>query len=197
MSDLLLNCVRKKLSDYFVALRKLKIKKKKVEHYLSCFWRDVYLNCMPNEPIPRNLISAPPSFGKMTRRIKMSSPVFRSTDAIWWKVVSICSVISKLCGVVEGTFQWANRSFHCWTGNSTQSIQTSPARYWQRTENRAELIDTSLPSKSSWYSAKKNHCSITKIFTESPKSLGSLSKDHGNVNDDARKQWFDWLNEEK
>ena len=28
-------------------------------------------------------------------------------------------------------------------------------------------------------------------------SVGSLSKDDGNGNDDARKQWSDWLNEEK
>ena len=27
--------------------------------------------------------------------------------------------------------------------------------------------------------------------------IGSLSKDDGNANDDARKQWFDSLNEEK
>ena len=27
--------------------------------------------------------------------------------------------------------------------------------------------------------------------------IGSLSKDDGNGNDDARKQWSDWLNEEK
>ena len=27
--------------------------------------------------------------------------------------------------------------------------------------------------------------------------IGNLSKDDGNGNDDARKQWSDWLNEEK
>ena len=30
-----------------------------------------------------------------------------------------------------------------------------------------------------------------------PMLLGSLRKDDGNGNDDARKQWSDWLNEEK
>ena len=28
-------------------------------------------------------------------------------------------------------------------------------------------------------------------------TLGSLRKDDGSGNDDARKQWSDWLNEEK
>ena len=34
--------------------------------------------------------------------------------------------------------------------------------------------------------------SIIKYFAV----LGSLSKDDGNGNDDARKQWSDWLNDE-
>ena len=29
------------------------------------------------------------------------------------------------------------------------------------------------------------------------KTIGSLSKDDANDNDDGRKQWSDWLNEEK
>ena len=80
--------------------------KYKFRNYLSCFWWHVYLDCLPNEPIQRNLLSGPLSFGKMSWRIKMCSPVFRGTDVVWWIVISICSIIRKHQGVVERQSCW-------------------------------------------------------------------------------------------
>ena len=41
-----------------------------------------------------------------------------------------------------------------------------------------------------------NHSCTLQGRTDGINELGSLSKDDGNGNDDARKHWSDWLNEE-